>query len=451
MSIFMSPDWEEIGKQLAGWGVDALSLRDAPELQNCEPGDVIIVAEPKPRQAVAWIFAALARDLQVFVADPNWGEDRWNRLLEVIRPDVGVGAVFRERSHNSGASGTPPDSPHRGRKSHGLAIPTGGTTGGLRFTLHNWETLSAAARAYGEFFGEFEHIALTALPMHHISGLMPVVRGLVLPGRVRFARIDANGPLPIPADPNGETLSLVPTMLTRLLRRADAKTWLRGFRTILLGGAAAPGNLLDESRELGLRLAPCYGMSETAALISALRPDEFLDGESGVGRPLPHAEVFIRDEGGLPVERGRRGRIIVQTSSLCLGLCPGDAIPHGDGYATGDAGYLDIRGHLHVTGRLDRVINSGGEKVDPAEVERVIMATELVKEVYVTGLPDPEWGEAVTAFYIPEEGTDAEALKLEVRESLAPFQRPRDWVAVKEIPRNAVGKVEMEALTRGRT
>ena len=135
--------------------------------------------------------------------------------------------------------------------------------------------------------------------------------------------------------------------------------------------------------------------------MAALPADEFLAGESAAGRPLGHVHIDLLTECNTLCRAGERGRIRLSGGSLFKayrGRLGGGL--NADGmYMTDDEGCFDAQGRLHIIGRRDRLIISGGEKIDPLEVERALRRTGAVDEVLVLGWPDPEWGHQLVAFY----------------------------------------------------
>ena len=303
---------------------------------------------------------------------------------------------------------------------HGkILIPTGGTTGTPRFAIHTWETLSHATGNLAARIGGPVH-GCCILPLHHVSGFMQVVRALATGGRLHVP-----DPRTLDVDPHELCLSLVPTQLGRFLEHSAQVERLRQFRMIFLGGAAASPDLLDQARCLELPLAPCYGMTETAAMVTLLEPSSFLAGKEGCGTALPNCAIRIQD-----------GRIEVHTKSLFEGYWPGDT-HDAPSLETQDSGFLDKDGHLHVTGRLDRVIVTGGEKVDPAEVEAALLREPGVREALVLGVEDSDWGHRVVAYVVGESEEVLESLRL----SLPPHKLPKELHCVERLPLSGNGKV----------
>ncbi len=314
-----------------------------------------------------------------------------------------------------------------------LGVPTGGTSGGLKFARHDERTLGAAAAGFVAHFGVERVNAVDVLPPFHVSGLMARVRCAVTGGTHvawDWRRLEA-GERPVVARARGDwMISLVPTQLQRLLASEAAVAWLRGFRVIFLGGGPAWGALTDAAAKAELPVALSYGMTETAAMVTALKPDEFLAGERSAGSPLPHARVTV-DAAGL---------IGVEGASLFLGYMPERRAQRF--LVTEDLGEFDARGRLRVLGRRDAVIITGGEKVNPLEVEAALRATGEFADVAVVGVPDAEWGEAVVACY-PAGGVAPDKVKIEhvINRHLSAYKRPKRYVAVADWPRNAQGKV----------
>jgi O-succinylbenzoic acid--CoA ligase len=230
---------------------------------------------------------------------------------------------------------------------------------------------------------------LDPLPLHHVSGLMPWLRARRLGGRLRWlapallrdpaALADA---CPLPAD-QPALLSLVPTQLRRLLEHRAGEDWLRGCRLIWVGGAALPEDLAECCRRLELPLSPCYGSSETGAMVTALAPQRFLAGESGCGTALPHAQLRIDPASGA---------VQVRAASLALGEHAAgrfQPLPQHEGWwSSGDLGRWGEAGGLELLGRGDGAIQSGGETVFPEQVERWRQASQDANEKPVLTLTE---------------------------------------------------------------
>lgn len=315
-----------------------------------------------------------------------------------------------------------------------LCIATGGSSGAVRFARHDEGTLMAAVRGFCAHFGLARVNAVDVLPAFHVSGLMARVRcaatgGTHVPWSWKELQAGARPELDARAD---WVLSLVPSQLRRLLERTDAVEWLRGFRIIFLGGGPTWPELAEAAAAARLPVALSYGLTETAAMVAAQRPEEFLAGDRSCGVALPHARITIRDEGA----------VCIAGDSTYRGYFP-DTHEMRE-VITGDFGRLDERGRLHVHGRRDAVIITGGKKVHPDEVERALMASGQFADVAVIGVPDRQWGEAVVALYPAMENRVPDLVA--AVQSLAGYQRPKRFVPLANWARNAHGKIDRLSL-----
>jgi O-succinylbenzoic acid--CoA ligase len=319
-----------------------------------------------------------------------------------------------------------------------VVIATSGSTGQPKGVELSASALTHSARAslarVGAAPGERW---LLCLPATHIAGIQVLVRSLVagtapvIAGRLDAAVLEGSG-----AEDSGcAHVSIVPTQLRRLLgTTADGPaTWAGNFRSVLLGGAAAPRDLIARAREAGIPVVTTYGMSETCG------------GCVYDGFPLD----------GVSVETGDDGRIRIGGPVLFSGyrLRPDltAAALHGGRFATSDLGVIGANGQLTVRGRADDVINTGGEKVVAGEVASVLETCPGVREAVVIGRPDAEWGERVTAVIVPDNSAQPPTLDLlsrHVRERLPRYAAPRELVLLDALPMLPSGKPDLEILRR---
>ncbi|HEV3156799.1 MAG TPA: AMP-binding protein [Candidatus Baltobacteraceae bacterium] len=404
-------------------GADMAHLRRRTEERASEfaAQKRVLIAEHEPVELLAALIGAHTVGCDAFLGDPRWGAAEQASAAD---------AVAKE-----GDSHTEPR----------IMIATGGSTGNVRFAIHRWETLAAAAEGFRAFLGIERIDSVCTLSLHHVSGLMQAVRALVTGGRlvcIPSSELIEQTPN---FDPRGWSLSLVPTQLARFFDRKEHLAWLRELRAIPLGGAPAWPSLLADARRHELPLSICYGMTETAAQFVALPPKDFLSGNDSVGRALPHAVVSVRTDDGHEAGVNESGSIVVNAASLALGYHPN--IPIDVPFRTGDLGRIDENGRLNILGRSDDIIISGGEKIAPLEVETALRASGLVHDVVVLGISDSRWGSAVTAIYVPiEPSTTRSELKASLRERLAAFKIPKRWLALHELPRKDQGKLNREQL-----
>lgn len=316
-----------------------------------------------------------------------------------------------------------------------LCIPTGGSSGGLRFARHDEATLSAAVRGFVAHFELGEINAVDVLPPWHVSGLMARVR-CAATGGVHLAwdwkRLE-QGEFPELDRAKTWVASLVPTQLQRLLAGPAAVTWLRQLKLLFVGGGPVWPELADAAAAVGLPVVLSYGMTETAAMIVAQRPGDFAHGDRSSGVAMPHGRVSVSAD----------GHVVVAGASLMRGYLGGEEL--GGELTTADLGRTDDEGRLLVAGRDDDVVITGGEKVSLREIEAVLRAWPGWNDLAVVAVPDAEWGEAMAVCY-PEIESTMPVADLEAR--LARHQRPRHWLEFEagDWPRNAQGKIDRAAL-----
>ncbi len=410
------------------------------QLTDWSKPPTLLLAERHPLKFLAGFLAACTAQCPVFLANPDWGEMEWQQALAIAQPDL----IWRDGVMKAWGDGVMGKRGNRGAPQGGIMIPTGGSSGNIRFATHTWETLVAAVKGFQQYFDVTAINSCCVLPLYHVSGLMQFLRSFTTDGQFALVpfKMLQSGDLAI--DPAAFFLSLVPTQLQRLLQTPNTIP-LSAFRTIFLGGSPAWPELLERARQQQIRLAPSYGMTETAAQIATLKPADFLQGKQGCGQVLPHARVLVQGASGAVLSTGEIGAIAIQSTSLALGYYP-NYFSASD-YRPDDLGFFDAEGYLHIVGRNSDKIITGGENVFPVEVEAAIRATGLVADVCVIGCSDREWGQMVTAVYVPthRENTPSH-LKSALAGRLSKFKQPKQWVEVLQIPRNAQGKVNRQVL-----
>jgi o-succinylbenzoate---CoA ligase len=308
-----------------------------------------------------------------------------------------------------------------------VVIATSGSTGRPKAVELSAAALTASASASLRRIGAHPRRRwLCCLPMFHISGLGVLVRALLAgTDPVIVAAVSPD----VLAASDCAYVSLVPTQLRRLL---DAATGPGRVQAVLLGGAAPRDTLLADARTAGWPVITTYGMTETCG------------GCVYDSVPLDGVHVRITDEmveiAGPTLFTRYLGQPELTATVLANGW-----------FRTADLGCW-LPGHrLGIRGRADDVINTGGEKVVPGEVEAVLGTAPGVADVVVVGLPDPEWGEAVTAIVIPANPAnppDLALLRSSVRAVMSAYAAPRRVVVVSQFPLLPSGKPDRVAVRK---
>ena len=316
-----------------------------------------------------------------------------------------------------------------------VVLATSGSTGRPKGAELTAEALLASARASLARLGATPGQRwLCCLPLHHISGLGVLVRSLASGSEpVVRDRVDAGLVAGAVAGDASDSagcsyVSLVPTQLRRLL---EAGAPLAGFRAILLGGAAIPAGMLAEAAAAGARVVTSYGMTETCG--GCVYDGVPLDGV----RVASGSDARIRIAGPVLFSRYRLAPELTGT------------VLRDGWFSTSDLGEVTADGRLIVRGRADDVINTGGEKVAAGEVEHVLRDCPGVRDVVIVGIPDPDWGERVTAVVIPADPKahpSLDELMAYVRDRLPRHAVPRSAVFVATLPMLASGKPDRQLI-----
>ncbi|MBP5972300.1 2-succinylbenzoate--CoA ligase [Brasilonema sp. CT11] len=404
----------------------------------------ILLAEREPVRFLAGFLAACAARCPVFLCNPDWTKQEWQQVFDLVNPDLiwGLGTKNWGQDYSKLKNPIIP-SPDSGL----IMIPTGGSSGEIKFAIHTWQTLIASVRGFTEHFLINQVNSFCVLPLYHVSGLMQFMRSLTTGGKLvirSFKEVEYSQVNSI--ESSKFFISLVPTQLQRLLQKPELTQWLSQFQTVLLGGGAAWNELLEKARYYNIRLSPTYGMTETASQIATLKPDEFLNDKDNCTQILPHASIKIRNQQGEELNSNQIGNITIYSQALALGYYP-NTWENQAYLQVDDLGFLDNKGYLHIVGRNSDKIITGGENVYPIEVESTIRATEMVVDICVIGIPDKLWGQAVTAIYIPKDSntSDRKIINL-LKDKLSKFKIPKNWIPVQTLPRNSQGKINRQQL-----
>ncbi|MEM1221754.1 MAG: AMP-binding protein [Verrucomicrobiota bacterium] len=319
-------------------------------------GRGVLIVEKDPVKFAAGFLAAVYLRVPVVLANHRWGEREWSQLEALVNPALSFGSSPLPTSKRSDVENPLPSS---------ILIPTGGTTGGVKLAIHDWATLKSACEGLADFMGPGPMNFCCLLPLFHVSGLMQLLRSFHTGGRIAFYdfRELQSGRLPS-FKSSRPCISLVPTQLQRLMKSEHILKALSGVRAVFMGGAPLPEDLAQEARHQKVPIIASYGMTETAAMIAVQPLDEFFAGEPTAAYPLKHVEIEVLNESGASCSVGEAGRICVRSKSLFKGYQGSKQRSMSkEGYLTDDEGFLDAKGRLHVLGRADRLIITGGEKV----------------------------------------------------------------------------------------
>ena len=438
------------------------------------PGDRVALVLPNgPAMAAAFLAAATAgtaaplnpryreeelalsfQELGVRAVVASSGAEGIPAPTGVRRLDLegdGLDLTLTENGEPVTAAPGPPPAPN----DIALVLQTSGTTSRPKTVPLTHANLAvSAATIAGSLALTADDRCLMVMPLFHIHGL---IAGLLAP-------LSAGGAVACPGDFNAFRFfewidayeptwyTAVPTMHQLVLSRAGrhaetlARTRLRFVRS---SSAPLPPVVLERIEEaFGAPMIEAYGMTEATHQMAAQPLPPGVRKPGSVGRPTG-IELAILDPAGEPLPPGERGEVSIRGASVTAGY---EANPEANAAAftaagwfrTGDEGYLDEDGYLFLTGRLKELINRGGEKVAPREVEEVILRHPAVRQAVCFALPHATLGEDVAAAVIRNDGVDLDeaAVRDLCGRHLAAFKVPRTVVFVDEIPVGPTGKLQ---------
>jgi long-chain acyl-CoA synthetase len=462
-------------RQVSYAELNALASRAAGGLQKLgfAPGDLVGLCLPNGIDWLAAYFGLLKLGGAAVTMFAGLTNTELNPLVADIKPKGFIGgakqiAELDRKQHNGYlntvmgpggntsweevlASGTD-DFPavEREREDTAAVLFTGGTTGlpkGVPLSHENLIT-SGNNAARMERSVESDRV-MCFLPLHHVFAQVHISLNTII----------SAGTLVLLPTFNMDTVKdcltrhgitrfyAVPTIYLRLLELDDLKEKMSTVRYCFSAAASIAAEVVRRWKEkTGLDINEAYGMTETSAMLTY---NHFYKHKIGsVGTVVGSTEVSIRDDDGNPVPKGGVGEVCTRGRTVASGYLnrPQEtaALFHPGGWLrTGDLGRFDQEGHLFLVDRLKEMIITGGENVYPREVEEALYELPEVAECAVIGLPDPEFGELVTAVIRPAAGAsiDPADMRARLKKKLSSFKVPHRYVAMDDLPKSAAGKV----------
>lgn len=337
-----------------------------------------------------------------------------------------------------------------------MVLHSSGTTGRpKRVALRNEQLTCSIAQIVSGYRLRPDDAGLAVMPLFHVHG---IVAGAL-------ATLASGGTVVVPSHFNGlgfgrlvqehrvSWYSAVPTIHQLVLARARSDASDRSsLRFVRSASAKLPASVREAlGTELGVPVIEAYGMTEAAHQIASnpLDPTRSKPGTVGVGTGV---DIAIMDEHRALLPRGSEGEVALRGPSVITrydGNPAADAASFSGGwFRTGDLGTLDEDGYITLVGRLKELINRGGEKIAPAEIDEVLLAHPAVAEAVCFGVPHPSWGEEIEVAIVLRADASAEELIRYCRAHVAAFKVPKRVHLLDAIPRTASGKIQRDAVAR---
>ncbi|WP_369131815.1 class I adenylate-forming enzyme family protein [Modestobacter sp. I12A-02662] len=338
-----------------------------------------------------------------------------------------------------------------------LISSTSGTTGRPKGAVISHGALWACARTFAEQLGlGADDSTRVLVPLFHNTGFVDqLATMLAVGGRTDLLEEFHTRDAVAAFEELGSTyLTAVPSIIRLLMVADGADAVFSGVRTVLYGGSPMPAAWSAELRRRWprMRLVHGYGLTEFTSVVTLLPPDQVEARGESIGRPVPDVDVRIVDDGGAEVDPGRVGELWVRGATRMTGYWDDPeataAKLSGGWLRTGDLARCDAEGWLHVEGRLDDVINRGGEKVLPASVESVLATCPEVAQASVFALPHPILQHRVLAALEVRPGRefDERSTRARLGARLPDYAIPEEFIVMQHLPRTASGKVDRRAV-----
>ncbi|WP_309399337.1 AMP-binding protein [Cerasicoccus maritimus] len=381
-----------------------------------EKAGPVVICEVDRVHLLAAVFAAMLEARPVFLTSPAWGAHEWAQAEAQIPNAANVLKTSENTTAKRMFTGEM-NAPEAGA----VLVPTGGTGGRIKFAVHTAETLLASVRGYQSYWGGTVLNAVCPLPACHIGGLMLALRTALTGGRLWLCDARLEEAAPVGFDLASAHCSVVGAQLRRVLDQG--RHWLTDCGAVLVGGGPSTGELVNDALAAGISIYTAYGLTEAAATVALSKVEPGSD--PFAGEVLPHWRLEITD-----------GQIQLSGEALFQGYW-GEAPRAGEFWSTDDRGAL-ADGRLKVLGRAGRFVITGGRKVDANLLEQRLLAWPEIRDVIALGVPDRQWGEALTVVAVAS--CDSVALADKARAELVPEMRPKNWYLMDEAPRTAHGK-----------
>lgn len=387
--------------------------------------DIVGIPAEHSHQFIIDLFAIWSLGATVLPINPKLKQDEIDKQLSftdckiISNSQVTETKRFTTRSYNPEKSA--------------LIMFTSGSTGKQKAVQHTFKSLYSSANLIDNAISfEPQEKWLASLPFYRIGGFQIILRSLLsggtlcIPDSVQSDNILKSISL---YEPN--YISLVNASL-KIIVESEIKE-VQNSKAIFIGGGPVDSNLMKEGLNKELPLYKVYGSTETGSMISVLSPEKPDTKLESAGKPLPGVKIKIIDD-----------EVCVSADSLFTGYYRNQKLTKvkiKDGlFFTGDNGYIDKDGFLYIKNRKDNLIISGGEKIDPKEIEDELMNFDGINQAVVLGIHDEKWGQKVCAVIVGKSELDVQVLRDKLKQKLPSYKIPKEIRQIEELPKDEMGK-----------
>ena len=419
--------------------------------ENIQPQDRILIYLPSGVELIEIIFACFEIGAVAAPISPKLTEGERNVIIDKIQPkliitnwnqklpdspsQIPVSYIEELPNASSGCSVITNDFKKKLNDICAIIL-TSGTTGIPKAVQLTYGNFDASCNNWNEFLQfQSNDQFLCCLPLHHIGGLAVMLRALMFGFSVNLvstfeAKLVLDTIIKYPVS----IISLVPTMLKRILDLEGGLKAIKSLRWILLGGGPSPEYLLDLCIKEKLNIVKVYGMSETCSGTVGLKLLDEPQNKLYAGRPFNGAKIWTENN-----------ELYISGPMVMKGYV-GEAATNGH-HNSHDLGQVDNGNLVFLDIRRKDLIITGGENVNPLEVEEALLQIEGITDAAVIGVEDVEWGEKVVAYIVNSEfGIRNSEFRMKLKGRISDFKIPKEFIQVSSIPRNELGKIVYEKL-----
>lgn len=329
-----------------------------------------------------------------------------------------------------------------------LIIPTSGSSGSAKYVQLTFSNLFESIISSDSFINHSIYdIWFASLPFYHIGGFSIIIRticsgcSIIIPKNLEQQKIYSTLIIEKPT-----LISFVPIMMKRILDQ-DLKPWKK-LRHILIGGSSVQESIINKSLNNLWPISLVYGSTETASMVSICSSENLVAHGLSAGKPLPGVNISIVKNVDLENNKDEIGTITIESKTVSKGYLNNinlKVLKDGK-FCSNDLGKIDKNGNLHIYGRADKIVISGGENISLLEIERILSGK--FNESIVVGIKDEKWGQSyVVITDSTEKNIDTDVKNYLVKE-LPRFKLPKEVIRIEKIPKNDMGKIQKAELQK---